>query len=71
MNTYSRIYGKMIKYYSEESYKGKEIEIQAGFKSVRSTVDRVFAIKQLIQNTDNNGQEAHSTFVDVKKESYD
>ena len=56
MNTFIRIYGKITKYYLEESYKDKETEINAGFRSGRSTIDHVFAIKQPIQKTNNNGQ---------------
>ena len=61
---------KIIKYYLEESYKEKETEIQAGFKAGRSTIDHVFVSKQLIEKTNNNRQEVHFTFVDIKK-AYD
>ena len=97
MNTFSRVYGKIIKYYLEESYKEKETEIQAGFRAGRSTIDCVFVInhsngyfpillvkycrtmyndisawlvKQLIEKTNDNRQEAHFTFVDMEK-AYD
>ena len=36
-NTFSLIYGKIIKYYLDES-KDKETEIPAGFESGRSTI---------------------------------
>jgi hypothetical protein len=65
MNIFSRVYGKIIKYYLEESYKQKETEIQAGFRSI---IDHVFLIKQLIENTNNNNkQKVHFTFVDMEK----
>ena len=67
MNIFSQVYGKIIKYYLEESYKGKETEIQAGFRAGRSTIDHVFVSKQLIEKTNNNRQEVHFTFVDIKK----
>ena len=49
MNIFSRVYGKTIKYYWEESYKGKETEIQAAFRAGRSAIDHVFVIKQLTE----------------------
>ena len=48
MNIFSRVYGKIIKYYLEKSYKEKETEIQEGFRAGRSTIDHVFVIEQLI-----------------------
>ena len=54
----------------EESYKEKETEIQAGFRVGRSKIDHVFVIKQLIEKTNNNRTEVHSTFVDMEK-AYD
>ena len=38
MNIFSRVYGKIIKYYLEESYKEKETEIQTGFRAGRSCI---------------------------------
>jgi Reverse transcriptase (RNA-dependent DNA polymerase). len=70
MNIFSQVYGKIIKYYLEESYKGKETEIQAGFRAGRSTIDHVFVIKQLIEKANNNRQEVHFTCVDMQK-AYD
>ena len=46
MNIFIRIHEKIITRYLEESYKGKGTEIQAGFRSERSTIDHVFVIKQ-------------------------
>ena len=47
--------------------KKKETEIQTGFRTGRSTIDHVFVIKQLIEETNNNRQEVHFTFVDMEK----
>jgi hypothetical protein len=66
MNIFSLVYGEIIKYYLEESYKEKETEIQTGFRAGISTVDHVFVIKQLIEKTNNN-RHVHSTFVDMEK----
>ena len=70
MNIFSRLYGKIIKYYLEEEYKNKEYEIQAGFRSGRSTVDNVFVVKQLIEKTNYMKQQVHFSFVDLEK-AYD
>ena len=61
------MYAKIIKYYLEESYKEKETEVQAGFRVGGSTIDHVFVTKQLIEKTNNNRQQVHLTFVDMKK----
>jgi len=54
INIFSRVYGKIIKYYLEQSYKEKESDIQAGFRAGRFTIDHIFVIKQLIEKTNNN-----------------
>ena len=43
--------------------KKKKLRSKAG----RFTIAHVFAIKQLIEKTCNNGQEVHFTFVDMEK----
>ena len=41
--------------------------MQTTFSSGISAIDNVFVIKQLIEKTNNNGQEVHFTFVDIEK----
>jgi transcriptional regulator CtsR len=47
LNIFSRLYGKMIKYYLDQEFAQIETEEQAGFRAGRSTIDHIFYLKQL------------------------
>jgi len=49
LNIFSRLYGKMIKYFLDQEFLQMETEEQAGFRAGRSTIDHIFCLKQLIE----------------------
>jgi hypothetical protein len=70
LNIFSRLYGKIIKYFLEQEFSQIEIEEQAGFKAGRSTIDHVFSLKRLIEKKMSVDQPLHLLFVDLGK-AYD
>jgi len=48
LNIFSRLYGKIIKHFLEQEFSQIETQEQAGFRACRSTIDRIFCLKQLI-----------------------
>jgi len=42
LNIFSRLYGKIIKYFLEQEFSQIATEEQAGFRAGRSTVDHIF-----------------------------
>ncbi|XP_047107262.1 uncharacterized protein LOC124776352 [Schistocerca piceifrons] len=58
-NTFSRLYGRIIKYLLEQEYEEKEAEEQAGFRAGRSTIDHIFAYNKLLKK---NGSGTTYTF---------
>ena len=70
LNIFSRLYGKIIKYFLEQEFSQIEIEEQAGFRAGRSTIDHVFCLKQLIEKKMSVDQPLHLLFVYLEK-AYD
>ena len=58
-NIFSRLYGKIIKYFLEQESSHIETEEQAGFRVGRATIDHVFSLKQLIQKKMSVDQPLH------------
>lgn len=48
-NTFSRLYGRIIKCFLEQEYKEEKAEEQAGFRAGRSTIDHIFCLQQIIE----------------------
>ncbi|XP_049809026.1 uncharacterized protein LOC126252198 [Schistocerca nitens] len=69
-NTFSRLYGRIIKYLLEQEYKEKEPEEQAGFRVGRSTIDHIFCLQQIIEKKMVRAQPIHLVFIDIEK-AYD
>jgi hypothetical protein len=67
LNNFSRLYGKIIKYFLEQEFSHMETEEQAGFMAGRSTIDHVFCLKQLIAKKMSVDQPLHLLFVDLEK----
>ena len=70
MNIFSRLYRKIIKHILEQEFAQIETEEQEGFKAGRSTVDRIFCLRQLIQKKMAVYHPLHLLFVDLEK-AYD
>jgi len=70
LNIFSRLCGKIIKYFLEQEFSQLETEEQAGFRAGRSTIDHVFCLKQLIEKKMSVDQPLHLLFVDLEK-AYD
>jgi hypothetical protein len=70
LNIFSRLYGKIIKYFLEQEFSQIETEEQAGFRGGRSTIDHVFSLKQLMEKKMSVDQTLHLLFVDLEK-AYD
>jgi hypothetical protein len=66
LNIFSRLYGKMIKYFLDQEFAQIETEEQAGFRVGRSTIDHIFCLKQLIENKMAVDQPLHLLFVDLE-----
>ena len=66
----SRLYERIIKYFLEENYKHLEIEEQAGFRARHSTVDNIFCLTQMIDNTIQYRNSPLLTLIDLEK-AYD
>jgi hypothetical protein len=45
LNVFSRVYGKIIKYFLEQEFSQIGTEEQAGFRAGRFTIDHVFMFK--------------------------
>ena len=59
MNIFSRLYGKIVKYFLEQEFSHIETEEQAGFRAGRSTIDHEFCLKQLIEKKMSADQPLH------------
>jgi hypothetical protein len=70
LNIFSRLYGKIIKYFLEQELIQLETEEQAGFRAGRSTIVHVFCLKQLIEKKMSVDQPLHLLFLDLEK-AYD
>jgi len=67
LNIFSRLYGKMIKYFLDQEFLQMETEEQAGFRAGRSTIDHIFCLKQLIEKKMAVDEPLHLLFVDLEK----
>jgi hypothetical protein len=70
LKIFSRLYGKIIKYFLEEESSQLETEEPAGFRAGRSTNDHGFCLKQLIEKKMSVDEPLHLLFVDLEK-AYD
>ena len=48
MKIFSRLYGKIIKYFLQQQFFQIDREEQAGFRASRCKIDHVFSLKHLI-----------------------
>lgn len=69
-NTFSKVYGRMLRELIEEGYKEYEEEEQSGFRAGRSCIDNLFCLSQVMQKKWQTGRELHMVFLDLAK-AYD
>jgi hypothetical protein len=67
LNIFSRLYGKIIKYFLEREFFQIETEEQAEFRAGRSTIEHIFSLKQLIEKKMAVDQPLHLLFVDLER----
>jgi len=67
LNVFSRLYGKIIKYFLEQEFSQLDTEEQAGFRAGGSAIYHAFSLKQLIEKNRSVDEPLHLLFVDLEK----
>ena len=67
INTFSRIYGKILAKLIESEYKKMEMEEQSGFRAGRSCIDNIFCTAQMIEKKKAANRELHLLLIDLTK----
>jgi len=66
-STFSRIYGCILAKLLELEYNNLEMEEQSGFRVVRSCIDNIVCITQMIEKKKTTNRELHLLFIDYTK----
>ncbi len=69
-NTFSKIYGRILRNRLEREYVMHEEEEQSGFRAGRSCIDNLFCLSQVMQKKWQTGRELHIVFLDIAQ-AYD
>jgi hypothetical protein len=69
-NTFSSIYGCILKQFVEAEYKNMEMEEQSGFQAGRSCTGNIFCLTQMVEKKTAANRDLHLLFIDLTK-AYD